>query len=534
MADEKTIQPWIGLVTKNIKEENGCLVVSGICMTRLINGKGALDTELVRIDVTSQKNAATMSFGSRYGLPGPKKSRINTYKLVIDLQEAREWDIQNKLLVIYKDQYEGFIAYDVRDRRTGQNKNGPLFIHDGVTSYLRQNKYNRVFLVVRDTNRYDYPEEQERLERAKKKAEELRDRDIILMYEKNCSRYEESASVLYEKLIDMGYDNVFYIVDMSIPAVQELPDKYKKNLIQKDSDKHLEYFFASNKFISTETIDHSLQLRIANKSAQDKITGEGLMYVFLQHGVMYMVSLNSELRVGFKQKTGYKLHKTVVSSEAEARHFIDLAGMDRDDLYVTGLAKFDRCYRNEGADKIIIMPTWRRWETNQAKKDIEGTGYFRMIETMYEAVPEDKRDRVIILPHPLMAERFRDEEGGLGGSITLADSYDRVFRDCSLLITDYSSIAYDAFYRGANVAFYWKDKDECMEHYGEGTFLMLNEDNVFGEVCMNGEEITKAVEELYNKPQRARDLERYSKIVEFHDGRNSERIIELLKRDGVI
>jgi CDP-glycerol glycerophosphotransferase (TagB/SpsB family) len=157
-----------------------------------------------------------------------------------------------------------------------------------------------------------------------------------------------------------------------------------------------------------------------------------------------------------------------------------------------------------------------------------------MIETMYYAVPEDKRDKVIILPHPLMAERFRTEEGGLGGSIMLADSYDRVFRDCSLLITDYSSIAYDAFYRGANVAFYWKDKDKCMEHYGEGTYLMLNEDNVFGEVCMNGEDITRAVEELYNRPQRERDLERYGKIVEFHDGRNSERIIERLKADNVI
>ncbi len=527
-------QPWIGLVTKNIREENGRIVVTGICLTRFIGGRGALDTRQVRIDVTTKQNAAKMSFGSRYGLPGPKHSRINTYRLEIDLQEAREFDIQNKLLVIYKDEYEGFIAYDVRDHRTGQNKNGPLFIHDGVTTYLRQNKYNRVFLVVRDTNRYDYPAEQERLERAKEKSKALKDKDIILMYEKNCSRYEESASVLYEKLIDMGYDNVFYIVDMSIPAVKELPEKYKKNLIEKDSDKHLEYFFACEKFISTETIDHSLQLRIANKSAQDKITGEGLMYVFLQHGVMYMVSLNSELRVGFKQKTGYKLHRTVVSSEAEARHFIDLAGMERDDLYITGLAKFDKCYRNEGADKIIIMPTWRRWETNQAKKDVESTGYFKMIETMYYAVPEDKRDKVIILPHPLMAERFTDEEGGLGGSIMLADSYDRVFRDCSLLITDYSSIAYDAFYRGANVAFYWKDKDECMEHYGEGTFLMLNEDNVFGEVCMNGEEITKAVEELYDKPQRARDLERYSKIVEFHDGRNSERIIERLKADNVI
>lgn len=533
MAND-TCKPWIGLVTRNIREENGCLVVSGVCLTRLVGGSGSLDTGQVRIDVASKRDAARISFGRRFGLPGPKGARVNTYRIEIDLQEAREWDIQNKLLVIYKDQYEGTIVYDVRDMRKGHNKNGPLFIHDGVTSYLRQNKNNRLFLVVRDTNRYDDPAEQKRLERAKKNSKELADKDIILMYEKNCSRYEESASVLYEKLIDLGYDNVYYIVDTSIPAVQELPEKYKKNLIEKDSDRHLEYFFACNKFISTETIDHSLQLRIANKSAQDKITGEGLMYVFLQHGVMYMVSLNSAMRVGFKQKTGYKLHRTVVSSEAEAKHFIDLAGMDRDDLYITGLAKFDKCYRNEGADKIIIMPTWRRWETNQAKKDVESTGYFRMIETMYNAVPEDKRDKVVILPHPLMAERFRDEEGGLGGSITIADSYDRVLRNCSLLITDYSSIAYDAYYRGANVVFYWKDKNECMEHYGEGTFLMLNEDNVFGEVCMNGEEITKAVEELYNRPQRERDLERYNKIVEFHDGRNSERIIEKLIEDGVI
>lgn len=527
-------KPWIGLLTRSIREENNKIVISGICVIRFPRGKEVIDTDRIRIDVPVKENAAVIRFGRRYGIPAPKGCRINTYRIEFDIAEARDFDIQNRLLVNYKDKYEGYIVYDVRDGRKGQNKNGPLFIHDGVTIYLRQNKNNRAFLVVRDTNRYDYPEEQQRLERAKEKSKELKDRDIILMYEKNCCKYEESASVLYEKLIDKGYDNVYFIVDTSIPTVQDLPDKYKKNLIEKDSDKHLEYFFACSKFISTETIDHSLQLRIANKSAQDKITGGGLMYVFLQHGVMYMVSLNSEMRVGFKQKTGYKLHRTVVSSEAEARHFIDLAGMERDDLYITGLAKFDKCWRSGDADKIIIMPTWRRWETNQAKKDVESTGYFKMIETMYYAVPEDKRDKVIILPHPLMSERFRDEEGGLGGSIVLADSYDRVFRDCSLLITDYSSIAYDAFYRGANVVFYWKDKDECMEHYGEGTFLMLNEDNVFGEVCMNGEEITKAVEELYNRPQRERDLERYGKIVEFHDGQNSERIIEHLKRDGVI
>ena len=63
---------------------------------------------------------------------------------------------------------------------------------------------------------------------------------------------------------------------------------------------------------------------------------------------------------------------------------------------------------------------------------------------------------------------------------------------------------------------------------------MLNEDNVFGPVCMDSEDIMRAVNECYGKPQREEDLERYRKIVEFHDGKNSERIMNLLIRDGVL
>jgi CDP-glycerol glycerophosphotransferase (TagB/SpsB family) len=213
-----------------------------------------------------------------------------------------------------------------------------------------------------------------------------------------------------------------------------------------------------------------------------------------------MVSLGSSLRVGFNKKKGYKLHKTVVSSELEAQHFIDLAGMTHDDLYVTGLAKFDKAVRNPAADKIIIMPTWRRWETNQARQDLHDTGYYRMVETMLEGVPEELRDKVIILPHPLIADRFSGDESS-GRHVVVTDQYDPLLRDCALLITDYSSIAYDAYYRGANVIFYWKDKDECMEHYGEGTKLMLNEDNVFGPVCMDAEDICSAVKQRYGSNQ---------------------------------
>ncbi|MCQ2564118.1 MAG: CDP-glycerol glycerophosphotransferase family protein [Mogibacterium sp.] len=540
-------RPLIGFLTRNIKEENNKLIVSGLCVVKFSKSKEVIDTGKIRIDVPVRKDAAKVSFGSRFGVPGPKGYRLNSCRMEFDIDELRDFDIQNKLLVVYDDkdgnENVGRVLYSAADMRHGKNKNSEIFIHDDFSVYFRQNIHNTTFLTVRDTNQYDYPEGQERIRKAHANAAKLKDNDIVLLYEKKCQKYEESASVLYEKLIDMGYDNAYFIVDKSIPAIQDLPEKYKKNLIDKDSDKHLEYFFASNRFISTETIEHALQLRIANKYAQDKInknTGD-LMYVFLQHGPTYMVSLNMDLRNGFRKKTDYKLHKTVVSSQLEAEHFIERGGMTEDDLYITGMAKFDRAFRHEGADRIVIMPTWRRWEMNQARDDITQTNYYKMMRLMYDSVPEELKDKVIVLPHPLMAERFEDiskndkgKDAEMCRRILVTDSYENVLRDTEVLITDYSSISYDAFYRGAKVVFYWAEKDECMTHYGENTKLMLNLDNVFGPVAMNGKEIAAAVRDNYGKEQRPDYLERYRKIIEFHDGKNTERIIEHLIEDGVI
>lgn len=531
---DKKIAPLIGVINMRTQETEQQIVATGTCVVKLIGKREYIDTDQIRLDITVKENAAKLTFGSRYGKKLPGGYSLNTFRIEIDKVEATDFDIQNKLVPVYKDEYRGRFLYSVFDLKKGHNRNREIFVNDGVAMYFRQTPFNTMGFTVRDSNIYDSPEGQKRLKQARKNAKQLKDKDIILMYEKDCSRYEESASVLYEKLIDLGYDNVYFIVDTSIPAVAALDEKYKKNLIEKDSDKHLEYFFACEKFISSETIDHALQLRIASKDVHDKINGKGLSYVFLQHGVMYMVSLSSKLRSGFRKKEGYKLQRTVVSSEAEANHFIELAGMSREDLYVTGLAKFDTSYRNDNAEKIIIMPTWRRWETNQAKHDIKHTGYYKMIERMYNSVPDALKDKVVILPHPLMIERFKDEKDGVGGHLLIADSYDKVLRDCDMLITDYSSIAYDAYYRGANVAFWWDEKDECMQYYGEEAYLMLNEGNTFGPVCMNESDLTDAINELYGKPQRSDDLEKYRKIVEFHDGRNSERIIEHLRKDGVI
>ncbi len=543
MASKRS--PLIGILSFRTREDQGKIVLEASCVLKMQGSSKPMDTGLIRIDVPVMQNAAEIKFREKYGKKLPKGFRLNRFVLTVDRSIASELDIQNKLIVTYDDKYEGRMLYSMYDLKKGRNKNSEVYVHDGIAMYFRQSRYNSLTLTVRDANIYDTPEGQARIKKAYKAAMAKKTRRLgtgragldrsgepILMYEKNCARFEESASVLYKKLIDTGHDNVFFVVNEDNPQIKDLPERYRKNLVWKDSDRHLELLFESDTYISTESTEHALQLRVASKLVMDKIKSRDLRYVFLQHGVMYMVSLNSDMRTGFRN-IDHDFQRTVVSSELEAKHFIDLADMKREDLYITGLAKFDECFRNEDADKIIIMLTWRRWETNQARDDLENTKYYRMIKRIYDAVPDDLKDKTVILPHPLMADRFRESDD-LGGHVFLNGSYDSVLQETSLLITDYSSIAYDAFYRGANIIFCWEEKDECMEHYGEGTYLMLNESNVFGDICMDSSEIRAAIERNYLKPQTEENKAAYSRIVEFRDGRNSERIIDCLKADKII
>lgn len=523
--------PLVAIITARQTDSEDKIYLQGLCVTKMLRGKGHIDTSRLTLETDDGSNALSIRFSSKWGTKLPKGYALNHYEITVNKAKARFLDIQNKLVLRYDGELLGRILYNARDGKTGHNNNMNVVMEDGTSMYFRQTPHNSLWFVVRETNYYDTEEGQQAIDNAVKAAKSY-DGDFILMYEKECEHYEESASVLYEKMIDMGYRNVFYVVNFDNPRIQNLRPEYRANLIEKGSPEHLARYFACKTIISTETTEHAVQLRIASKAVRDKMFSPELQYVFLQHGVMYMVSLNSSLRVAFR-RSPHKLNRTVVSSEIEAEHFTTLGGKKREELYVTGLAKFDRSIRKPGADKILIMPTWRRWEHNHAKSGSKDTGYYKLVKDMYDAVPDDLKEKTIILPHPLMADTF-EQDKNFDNRVKLGVSYEEMLQDCEVLITDYSSIAYDAFYRGAKVVFCWKDKDECMDHYGEGSYLMLNEDNCFGDVCMDKDDINKSVAAAYGNPRRDEYIEKFSKIVEFSDGRNSERIIEHLKADGIL
>ncbi len=359
-------------------------------------------------------------------------------------------------------------------------------------------------------------------------------RKPVVLYEKNCNSYEESGSVLYEKLVEDGYKNVRFILNRSYPHPERIDPKYRKYIVDQFSLRHYYNLFAAGSLISSEALGHALEKGSTNGLFRNFIMDGSKNYVFLQHGVMYMVSLDAGQRAFFRKGEGKGKHRVVVSSELEAEHFTTCTNYTRDDIYVCGLLKFDRSVRQPDADRIVIMPTWRPWEFVQGLDDVRNTGYYRMLRDMVDSVPEHLRENLIVLPHPLIAEQFANSsDDPVLRYCVRGQSYDSILQRTRVLITDYSSISYDAFYRGCRVVFYWKDKELCMKEYGDA-HLMLTEDLAFGPVCYDAQSLAREVPPTFAQEQTEEEKRRYGRIVTWHDGKNTSRFIEMARADGIL
>jgi len=507
------------------------LVIYGVLF--VLDRAGDFSNDNITFEVGGTRYPAEIL--TKRGLAIPFQSvRMSPYRLKIPLEDVRGFPIQNPIRIVYVTPdghwFRRRIRYSLL-RRKPRHAHGRLhyIAQSDSTLYVRQAGDNFCYITLRArivTDRIAMSP----VIHAARIASLLRHRPRVLLYEKESSRYEESASVVFERLIDSGRTDVRYV--LAPERLNDVPEKYRPYVVPRFSFAHLYHFFCARTFIGTEAVAHAAELRTAHRAFLKKLFSNDYDYVFLQHGVMYMVALSSTQRSPFRAggtilPPGTKI---VVSSEREARHFVDLGGFEPGDLYVSGLPKFDRATRVADADRILIMPTWRPWEHNVVRADPTNAPYYKMLVELFDSIPDHLKDKTSILPHPLLTQVLGQTE--LRERMWSEGSYDDALRQGAILITDYSSIAYDAFYRGANVIFWWKEKDACMQRYGG--HLMLEEDTAFGPVCYEASTLTRLIAQNYRTPQDRTYVERYREIVTFHDGKNTERLLELIERDGLL
>lgn len=455
-------------------------------------------------------------------------------ELTVDPQELVAWNVNNRMAIgVSSEGKELWARVRSAKKQTQSRKIYKIPSIGSVCSFKPESLSFRI--VVREENVTDKTIEKIKLVLAFALSRMTPWYKPVLLYEKNCARYEESASVLLEYLADIHYKSARFVLDKNYEHKDGIPEKCRKYIIDKYSFAHYYNLFAAKTLISSEAVGHALEKQTTSKLFKNYIDKGSKNYIFLQHGVMYMVSLGADKRFFFNVDVEHAKRRVVVSSNLEAEHFKHYTRYRDEDIYVCGLLKFDKSILYDNADRITVMLTWRPWEYVSGINDIRQTAYFKMLERIEAAVPEELKEKLIILPHPLIAKQMETmEASGISKYMIATEKYDEILRTTKLLITDYSSISYDAFYRGTNIIFDWEEKDMCMKEYGRGGKLMLTEDLAFGDVCMNSEQLAESIRCNYDAPQSEEYINRYRQIVEFHDGKNTERFVTMAKKDGLL
>lgn len=254
--------------------------------------------------------------------------------------------------------------------------------------------------------------------------------------------------------------------------------------------------------------------------------------IYLQHGITGME------RVKFKGNYyNSTIKRVIVSSQQEKQICLRYMQFREEQVAVTGLARFDglRDLSEETRGReILIMPTWRDWSIDSReafRKSLFYQNYKKLLEN--QALHQELREHNVCLvfyPHLKIREGYLDMFQPMendvvkiagSGTATVAERLKRA----DMLITDYSSVAFDFASMGKPVCFFQFDKDEYLRN--RGTYVSF-EQQLPGEIAEGIEELLERIREYVEQDFQPKELymERLKKFVDFADRRNCERIYE--------
>lgn len=265
-------------------------------------------------------------------------------------------------------------------------------------------------------------------------------------------------------------------------------------------------------------------------------------FVYLQHGV-----LASDLS-NLINKTRINSSLITVSSEKEKQSILrnEDYGYSEKEIAITGQARFDDLV-DESANKNIIAfaPTWRfnlflgpkdvdgkvipgKNKFNNAFKDTEYYKYYNALINDVRILSAMKEESYtgIFCVHPQIAVQAGDFEGNSQVIVKSDFDYSEVLKEGSILVTDYSGIAFDFAYMKKPLLYSQFDKDKfyAIHTYDKGYFSF--EDNGFGPVLYDYESTVDAIVNMIKTGPTMEDnyIERVEGFFNNIDRKNCERI----------
>ena len=324
----------------------------------------------------------------------------------------------------------------------------------------------------------------------------------------------------------------YYIIGKDCEDYNRL--KKDLNVVEYGSFKHKLLLLLADCMISSHAADfarnHFEGKALWLRNLQD------FKFVFLQHGITHN---DVSIALG-KYSRNISLFITAAKEEyneiCSGKYFYDGSVVK-----LTGFPRYDTL-KNNNTKTILIMPTWRTFlalSRDYSSKDkiynenFKKTDYFNnynrlLNDSIILEVLKETGYKVLFYIHPELQHQLKDfDKNDLVEFAKIDTRYQEVINNSSLLITDYSSVAFDFAYLKKPIIYYQFDREEFFgNHYKKGYFNYYEDG--FGEVLEEYEVLRNTlIEYIYNNCKiKEVYRKRIQEFYQYNDTNNCKRVYE--------
>lgn len=356
-------------------------------------------------------------------------------------------------------------------------------------------------------------------------------KNIWLIHEKFAQTAQDNAFYFYKYCIEKRNNkNVFFVIKKDSPDYKNIDNGLKQNVIPFMSVKHIILLYACKFIISSEAKGHGYIWR-ANRGRIFKLIN-GKNQVFLQHGVLGLKRIGNIFDNNDQAPNRVKLF--VSSSEYEKKIIKKYFGYDDYSIAITGLARWDYLISTEKKPKqILLMPTFRNWLEEVTEDTFLKSNYYKeykdllSLDKLHEFLFENKIKLKFYI-HPKLSHligNFQIKNDNVMVISADQEKLNTLLSESSLLITDYSSVAWDMFYMKKPVIFYQFDYEEYQQY--QGSYIDMHSE-LIGDRVFDKEGLIKILGSYQSSGFRENkayaDLR--GKYIKYIDQNNCSRIYE--------
>lgn len=365
----------------------------------------------------------------------------------------------------------------------------------------------------------------------------LKKKKLWLVFEKYCTSAQDNGFYFFrhcmENLPPQEKKHIYFILDKNSvqwPIIQ----KYQKQVLPFLSFRHILYMLTADLYIGSDARLHAYAWTPMPNLISREINKHDIF--FLQHGVTALKRVDSIFGAQGASPMTYFVVTSVPEQNIVTRYF----GYDKAHTPVLGFTRWDVLEDKTDIQhrKILVMPTWRSWLEDKNDDFFCSSQYYKTYMHLLQnqkllSFLKETDTELIFYIHPKLRE-FMQNFHADSTQIRLipfgSAALNELIMKCSMLITDYSSVCWDASYLNKPVVFYQFDTDAY--ETTNGSYIDMEHD-LPGDRCTEEEQLIELIKEYAANDFREKKCysDMNQKYFAYHDRNNCKRTYDFILKN---